>query len=63
MRGSSVGIDAWNIQQLPPDTLENVDLRIARQLLTRGYGSQPDLTALKLLAEHPRLQTLSYNFV
>lgn len=46
----------WDIDNLYPDVADEQDLRIAHSMRNNYYGT-PDIDTLRMLAEHPRLQT------
>jgi len=46
----------WDIDNLYPEVADEQDLRIAHSMRNNYYGT-PDIGTLRMLAEHPRLQT------
>lgn len=54
--GGRVINNLWDIDNLYPEVADEQDLRIAHSM-RHNYYSAPDLGTLRILAEHPRLQT------
>jgi superfamily II DNA or RNA helicase len=46
----------WDIDNLHPEVADDQDLRIAHSMRNNYYGT-PDIATLRMLADHPRLQT------
>lgn len=54
--GGRVIHNMWDIENLYPEVADEQDLRIAHSMRNTYYGT-PDIGTLRMLAEHPRLQT------